>query len=895
VNQDRARRAYRLMLHLAPSRLRARHAADMEALFIERLADAHRQSRWSSLTVWILAAADLFTSRAQSVRFDGAKATSRHALANARAWPVLSERRPSMFGTDLKYTFRWLARQKVSTALVAAMLALGIGANIVVFSLVNALFLRPFPFPSPERLVYINETAPKWNLEIVGINYPDFHQWKPNVQLFEAITAYNTISFNLAEGANAERIDGANVTADFARVLGVQPIIGRMFTDQEDKPKAPPVTVIGEGLWRERFGAREDVLGKTMKLNGVAHTIVGVMPRAAEFPGRVRLWVPLAGDPNERGPIYGAEGLGRLKPGVTVEAATKDLVRTHEPIWNTRDKERVVSPFARDLREQFSQNFRTAAGALLVAVALLLVVTCANVASIMLARALVRRREMAIRLAVGASRPRIARQLFLENLVLAAVGGVVGLVLGRWALQLLITAAGDQIPPWAAFDFDARIAAFSVAVTALTALLFGLAPAFHAMRNSVRGTMTETAAGTTTGPGGRRTLSALVAAEFALATVLLICGGLLFRAYDRVRHVDPGFNPDNVITFSLALPAATYPDDPKRLAFWQRVEAKIATLPGLEESGLVSCPPLGCHVGTFWETEGRKPVTRGEANPVTLFRTASPGYFKTMGIRLKSGRFFDDTDTAQSGQVIIVNTTFVKTFWADGTDPIGRRIRPNGCSECPWMRVVGLVEDVRHYGLEKPMRPGMYMPVAQYTFETLAVAIRTTGDPSAFVSTARAAIRALDPELPLYQVRTMHEALGRSLAQRTLYSWLLGMFAAIALVMALGGTYGVTSYLVSQRTREIGIRVALGARTLDIARNVLRGSLGVVALGLIGGIAGALAVARWLEGLLFGVVPHDPGVLLTAAAILVATAALANWLPARRASRVDPMRSLRAE
>ena len=882
MNDSRARRAYRLLLRVAPSRLRERHGADMEALFIERLADARTQSALSVISAWILAAADLFASRIRDV-------------ADASTWFVHRERRPSMFGTDLKYTLRWLARQKASTALVAAMLALGIGANVVVFSLVNALFLRPFPFPSPDRLVYINETAPRWNLEIVGINYTDFHQWKPNVQMFEAIALFDTASFNLAEGANAERIDGARVTADFARVLGVQPIVGRMFSAEEDKPKAPPVVVIGEGLWRERFGAREDALGKTLKLNGVEHTIVGVVPRTAEFPARVRLWVPFAGDPNQEGLNYSAEGLGRMKPGVTADAATKDLLRTQEPIWQARDKEHVISPFARDLREQFSQNFRTAAGALLVAVALLLLVTCANVASIMLARALVRRREMAIRLAVGASRPRIARQLFLENLLLAAVGGAAGLALGRWALQLLITAAGDQIPRWAAFDFDVRIAAFAVGVTAATALLFGLAPAFHAVRHSVRGTMHETATGTTTGPGGRRTLSALVAAEFALATVLLICGGLLFRAYDRVRHVDPGFDPDNVIAFSLALPAVTYPDDAKRLAFWQRVEAKIATLPGIEDSGLVSCPPLGCHMGTFWEVEGRKPQAPGESNPVTLFRTASPRYFKTMGVRLKAGRFFEETDTVKSGPVAIVNTTFVKTFWPEGTDPIGRRVRPDGCPRCEWRRVIGITEDVRHYGLEKPMRPGMYVPYTQFQLDTLAVAIRTTQEPSAFVPTARAAIRELDPELPLYQVRTMREALARSLAQRTLYSWLLGVFASMALVMALGGTYGVTSYLVSQRTREIGIRVALGARTLDIARNVLRGSLGVVGLGLLGGIAGALAVARWLEGLLFGVVPHDPRVLLAATAILVTTAALANWLPARRASRVDPMRSLRAD
>ena len=874
------------MLRLAPSRLRARHGAEMEALFIERLADARSRSYLSALTVWILAAVDLIASRVHAVvlRSAFAKASARQGLN--------SERRPSMFGTDLKYTFRWLARQKASTALVASLLALGIGANVVVFSLVNALFLRPFPFPSPDRLVYINETAPKWNLDLVGVNYSDFHQWKQNVQLFEAIGLWETASFNLSEGANAERIDGARVTADFARVLGVQPIIGRMFSDDEDKPKAPRVTVIGEGLWRERFGGREDTLGRTLKLNGIPHAIVGVVPHTAEFPGGVRLWIPMAGDPNQEGQNYGAEGLGRLKPGVTVDAATRDLLRTQEPIWNARDKDRVVSPFARDLREQFSQRFRTAARALVVAVTLLLVVTCANVASIMLARALVRRREMAIRLAVGASRPRIARQLFLENLLLATVGGIAGLTLGRWALHLLIRTAGDQIPPWAAFTFDLRVAAFSVAITAATALLFGLAPAFHAVGNSVRGTMHATGTGTTTGPNGRRTLSALVAAEFALATILLICGGLLFRAYDRVRHVDPGFNPDKVVTFSLALPRATYPDEPKRLAFWHRVEEKLAALPGIEASGLVSCPPLGCHWGSFFEIEGRKTGASGGSNPVTLFRPASPGYFKAMGIRLKSGRLFDAAD----GGVMIVNETFARTFWPGVADPVGRRLRFNGSApNTPWMRVVGMVEDVRHYGLEKPMRPGVYMPLTQFPSDTLAVAVRTKGDPAAFVPTARAAVRELDPELPLYQVRTMDEAMARSLAQRTLYSWLLGVFAAMALVMALGGTYGVTSYLVSQRTREIGIRVALGARTVHIARGVLTSSLAIVAVGLAAGIAGALGIARWLEGLLFGVAPHDALVLLTAATVLVATAALANWLPARRASQVDPIRSLRAE
>ncbi len=799
-----------------------------------------------------------------------------------------------MLGSDLNYTFRWLARQKASTALVAALLALGIGANVVVFGLVNGLFLRPFPFPSPDRLVYINETAPKWNLDIVGINYPDFHQWKGTVQMFDAIALFDTVSFNLSDGTSAERIEGARVTADFAKVLGIEPLLGRMFTPDEDKPKAPRVTVIGEGLWHERFGGSADVLGRTMKLNGVPHTIVGVVPRTAEFPGNMRLWVPTAGDPNQEFQSYGGDGIGRLKNGVTLEAAASDLQRAHEPIWKARDNDRIVSPMVKPLRAQFSRDYRTAAAALFIAVVLLLVVTCANVASIMLARALARRREIAIRLAVGASRPRIARQLFLENIVLACAGGVVGLALGAGALQVLIASATDLVPSWAVFDLDARVVAFSIAVTAVTVLMFGLAPSLHAVRSSVRGAMHDTGAATTGGPRGRRTLLTLVAAEFALATVLLVCGGLLIRAYDRVRHVDPGFNPDRVLTFSIALPEATYPDEPKRLAFWKRLEAKIASLPGVESAGVVSCPPLGCHWGTFFDIEGYT-LAPGQSNPVTLYRPASASYFKAMGIRLKAGRFFQEGDGRDANRVVIVNETFVKTFWPGAGDPIGRRIRTPGDDQASWIRVIGVVEDVKHYGLERPMRPGIYLPLEMNPAEALSVAVRTHGDPAAFTATARAAIRELDPELPLYRVRTMEEALRRSMAQRSLYSWLLGVFAAIALVMALGGTYGVTSYLVSQRTREIGIRVALGARTADITRAVLGTSLVIVAVGLAAGFASSLGVGRLLGDMLFGVPPQDARVLFGTALVLVATAVGANWFPARRAARVDPMRSLRAE
>lgn len=886
---SRAARIYRALLWLAPRRLRTRHGDDMQQLFAARLDDAREEGGRAVTGAWLSAVWDLTGARVREP-------------FRSRSIPSLSdERNALMLGSDIRYTFRWLLRQKSSTALVVSMLALGIAANVVVFSLINGLFLRPFPFEQPERLVYINETAPKWNLDVVGINYADFHQWRQSVTLFDGIGVWEERAFNFAEGGHAERINGAAVTQDFPAVLRITPLLGRTFSADEDKPGGPPVVVIGEGVWRERFNRSPEVLGKTLKLDGVTRTIIGVVPAIASWPGDIRLWVPLAGNPAPASLNYGYDGaIGRLKPGVTVEDAEKDLLRAQAPIWNTRDKEKTVSPYARSLRSEFARGFRSQAKTLGFAVAILLFVACANVASVMLARALLRRREMGIRLAVGASRGRIARQLFAENIVLSILGGSLGLALGYWALQLLVTNAGNQVPPWASFGVDWRVAGFTLALTLGTALLFGLAPALHAVRGNVRSAVHTTTAGTTPNPGGRRTLSLLVGAEFALAAVLLVCGGLLLRAYDRVRSVEPGFRMDGVFTLMLALPDATYGDREKGPAgersqpFWDRLEERLRALPGVDRAGLVSCAPLGCHWGTFFRIEGRAPLAPGEANPVTLYRPATPGYFEAMGIRLKSGRFFNDRDGRDKNLSIIVNETFVKTFWPGVTDPVGRRISYNS-NTAPWMTVVGFVEDVRHYGLERPMRPGVYVPLRQDSSTSMTVAVHTNGSIEAVRGDVRAAIREIDPDLALYRVRSMQQALDQSLQQRRLYSWLIGVFATLALVLALGGTYGVTSYLVSQRTREMGIRVALGARTADITQAVLRSSLLVTAIGIAAGVASAIPVARLMADLLFGVPPHDAVILAAAGTTLLAFALAANWLPARRAARVDPMLSLRAD
>jgi predicted permease len=888
VKRERDRRLYRLLLCLAPPRLRQRHAREMEAIVIDALETARGRTRRAVAGVWLAAVADLFASRIRHM-------CRRRSIPRV---PQDVERQTIMFGSDLTYTFRWLARQKLSTSLVVAMLTLGIAANVVVFSLVNGLFLRPFALAEPERLVYINETAPKWNLDVVGINYPDFDRWRQEAKLFDGIALWEESSFNLSDGSGAERIDGASVTYDFPAVLGISPLIGRMFDPGEDRPKGPPVVVIGEGLWRDRFNRAPDALGRTLRLNGVNHTIVGVMPAAASFPANIRLWVPLAGNPAQTYQSYGTSGaIGRLKPGVSAADAERDLIRVQQAIWDARDKSHVVSPYAHPLRAEFSRTFRTQAGALLAAVTILLVVACANVASVMLARALLRRREMGIRLAVGASRGRLTRQLFVENLVLSLVGGGFGIVLGVWALRMLIASAGDQVPPWAVFTFDWRVAAFTLAVTIVTTLLFGWAPALHATRGSVKGAMQDVSGGTTAGPSGRRTLSLLVAAEFALAAVLLVCGGLLLRAFDRVQRVDPGFKPDHVLTFSVALPEASYGDESggKSLAFWTRLTQQLESTPGVEAVGLVNCRPLGCHMGTFYDVEGRAPRAPGDVDPVTLYRPASPGYFRAMGIRLRTGRFFTEEDGRQgSPPVLIVNETFTRTFWPGVVDPVGRRIRGTGRS-APWMTVIGMTADDRHYGLEQPMRPGIYLPLRQSPSTSMAIAVRTVGDPAAFTADAHAVLARLDPDLPMYRIRTMEEEIKRSLSERRLYSWLLGVFALMALTLALGGSYGVTTFLVSQRRREIGIRVALGARTADITQAVLRGSLAAVVIGGVAGIGGSIVVTRLMSGLLFGVSPYDAGVLIAAITVLLAMASVANWLPARRAARLDPMRALRLE
>jgi predicted permease len=883
VTSERARRRYRALLLLAPRTLRETHAYEMEELFLERLAAATGVG--GSLNVWIAAITDLTRARAASW-----KRTQRVVLT-----VPIDERKALMVGSDLHYALRSLGRQRGATGLVILMLALGIAANVAVFSLVNGLFLRPFPFPDPDRLVYINETAPRWNLDIVGINYPDFDRWRKDNKLFDAIALYQSSQFNVSDGTGAERLKGAEVTWDFPRVLGIEPVLGRFFTADEDKPKAAPVVVISSALWRERFGRDPQIVGKTIRLDGAPRTIVGVMPSEGGFPEDARLWVPMAGDPNQAGTSYSAEGLGRLKAGITAKDADSDLKRAHQPIWDTRDKDRVVAPFVKPLREQLVSDYRTVASTVTVAVGILLLIACANVAAVMLARALARRREMGIRLALGSSRARLVRALLLENLILAAVGGIIGLAAGQWAISALLKIIPDELPRWAVFQIDPRVIAFSVLSIVATVILFGWAPALHAVGGDLRSAVHSATNGTTGAPRGRRTLSIIVAAEFALAAAMLVGGALLFKAFDRVRSVDPGFRVDHLLTFSVPISEATRPTPEKWLAFWDALADRTRQLPGVDAAGLVSCAPFaGCHWGYFFTAENAIPRPDGK-DPVVLMRTATPGYFEALGSRLREGRFLQEPDGRDKRTpVVIVNESFVRAFWGQDAKGVGRRIKFRGDKE-PWMTIVGVVGDVKHYGMERPMRPGIYFPNAFWPRPTMTMAVHTQVDPSSIAPAVREMVRSLDPELPIVALRPMEESIRRSMALRAAFSWMLAVFAALAFILAIGGAYGVATYLVTQRTREIGIRVALGARTADIFKSIVAGGLGVVAVGVACGLAGSAAAAKLLADALFGVSPHDVTVLTFVAAVLIGTALMANGLPARRAARIDPMRTLRTE
>ena len=882
-----ADRVLRALMHALPEDMRRRDGAELAGMLAEEVALARSRGRWALGR--LIAAVAWDTMR---------RAPYEHWRRRGREPNEESTMRS--FLADLRFAVRSFSRQPGPTALIVLTLTLGIAANTAVFAIVDGLFLRPFPFPEPDRLVYLNERAPTWNLEYTGINYPDFVTWRQRARAFDAIALWEHTSINLADASSAERAEGLAVTYDFPAVLAIRPLLGRTFTKEEDGPTPSRLIVIGYGLWRTRFGGSRDVVGQSLRVNSRPYTIIGVLPPEASFPGNTQFWVPLNGDPNQKGQSYSSEGIARMKRGVTVEQARADLMNAHAPVWAQSDSAHIVSPRLSGLREQFVTNFRTMGKALGAGALLVLLIACANVAGAMLARSIFRRREIAIRMALGASARRVGRQLITESLVLAAVAGVAGTLLGRWGVRLLVAAAPEQIPPWAQLGASARTIAFGGIVVVLTAVFFGLVPALQPRRADVAGSLAWGGGGSRASVGlpQRRMLDTLVVIEVALALILIAGSGLLGRAYANLRNTDPGFRVDGVTTFTLSLPRAKYTNVFMQHALYVRLVERLAASPGVTSAGIVTCLPFGCHWGRFVRAEGAPPPREKDSNPVVLMRYASAGYFRTMGIALVRGRLFRDDEARPAGpHPVVINEQLARQLWPNVTDPVGRRLRWNGdTASTNYMTVVGVVKDVRHYGLVDPMRPGLYLSAADVdsTIElpTYGVAVRSTADPALVAATARRVVRELDPELPLIELQTARTALDRSIAARRTIAFAFAAFGVIALTLALGGIYAVLSYVVGRRRQEIGIRMALGARRGQVVRLVVRQGLRLVALGVVVGLPVALLALGGLSSLLVGVSARDPLTYALAILLLSATAALSALLPARRAAGVDPKSAL---
>jgi putative ABC transport system permease protein len=794
---------------------------------------------------------------------------------------------------DVRYAARSIVRQPGYALLVVLMMTLGVAGNAAVFRIFNGLFLRPLPFDHPEQLVDLDETAPQWDLEFVGIAYPDFVAWRRDTHSFAGMAAFTTGGRNLAGDGEAERVDVVAATHDLASVLGFQPLLGRFFTEEEDRADGALVTLLSYGFWQRYFGGAADVLGRTLSLSAQTYEVIGVLPPSADFVSDAGLWIPLQEDPQEWHGWY-LTGVGRLRPGATIEQARTDLLSIHRGMAEERSANAITSPVINPIRERYLGQYRLGSSVLLGAVGIILLIACANIAGLLLARSLAREREIGIRVAMGASRGRIVRQLLAESLLLASVGAALGAAGGYWGSSALVAKMSEQLPQWVTFQLDGRFVLFTLAVTLGAALVFGLVPAWQASGADLRGALHGATNRMSASLSKRRGMSALVAGEVGLALVLLIVAGLSARDLLQLEDLDPGYKAENVLTYSLVLPSTTYTDGEQRLAFVESHLAAVRALPGVVDAAVASSLPLSGHWGWFFSVEGAPERGPDEPNPVVLNRIVTPSYFATLGVTLKAGRGFDDFDGRQdSTRAVIVNESFVRAFFAEGEDPIGRRIRGGG--ESPWMQVVGIARDVKHYGVDRDMRPGVYQPIAQFPLSSFQVAIRTSRDPGQIAAAARNAVGNADPELAVFDVRTMQQRADESLWTRRASAWMIAAFSTVALTLAVAGLYGVISYGVGQRTHEIGIRMALGARRGQVLGRVMGQGLALVGVGIVAGIVTAVALAHVVAGLLVGVSATDPIIYAGVSAILVVVAAVANYLPARRAAALHPMGALRSE
>jgi predicted permease len=799
---------------------------------------------------------------------------------------------------DVRYALRQL-RRSPGFALVAVLtLALGIGANTAIFSVVNGVLLRPLPFREPDRLVRVFSLDEGKRAAVSPL---DFADWRDQARSFEGLAAVNALTLNLTGGGEPERLEGASVSAALFSVLGVRPIAGRTFAPSEDAPGAPRLVLLGEPLWRRRFGADPGLVGRTVLLDGEVYTVVGIVPAASAYPAGAEVWTPLdlSQEARSRGARY-LRVIGRLAPGTAASAAGAEMaaiarrLEEQDPDHNTGFGAAVVP-----LHQQIVGEVRTPLLVLLGAVGFVLLIACANVANLLLARAIGREGELAVRAALGAGRGRIVRQLLTESLLLALLGSAAGVALAAAAMRAFVAAVPDDLPRVAEVGIDGTVLLATAGAALATGLLFGLAPALQASTPILVGTLKQGGRGASGHAGRRRASDALVVAEVALAVVLLAGAGLLTRSFTRLLEVDPGFRPERVTTFTVTLPPAKYGKDAQLQAFAAALVERLARLPGAQSAAVVSGLPLSDAGFSLSFTVDGRPAPDPGAEPSAQVRVATPAYFATMGIPLVRGRAFTERDRDGSPQVVVINREAARRFFP-GEDPLGRRVQLGWTRDSVRMggEIVGVVGDVRQFGLDAAPVPEIYAPYDQFPLDELSAVVRSTADEqdqAAVLAAVWGAVGELDRDLPVYALRTLEELVSESVARPRFYMLLLGAFAAVALLLSAVGIYGVMSYAVRQRTREIGIRVALGATGGRVLRMVLGQGLTLALAGAILGLLAALWVTRLMASLLYGVSPTDPPALAAGAVVLVAVAALACYLPARRAARADPLTAIRAD
>jgi putative ABC transport system permease protein len=810
------------------------------------------------------------------------------------------------FWQDIRYGIRMLLKAPSFSIVATIALALGIGANTAIFSVVNAVLLRPLPFANPEQLMNVWETDATRGYVRGSASYPNFVDWRDQNHVFERMASYHDNDFIMTGRGDSTRLRGGVVNADLFPLLGVAPVIGRGFLPDEDKPgEGGRVVVLSQGLFQKRFNSDPNIVNQSMVLDGKNYTIVGVMPSAFQFPIQndpVELWTTVAVDREGKEPITEERGahymnvIARLKPGVSKKQAQTDMTSISARLEQQYpDKNLHKSSGVEPTLEALVSDIRPALLILLGAVGCVLLIACANVANLLLARAMVRHKEMAIRSALGASRMRVVRQLLTESVLLSLTGGALGLVLAVWWSDLLVALGKENIPRALQVGLDWRVLAFTFLVSILTGIVFGLVPALHSSKTELTESLKEGGRGS--GEGARRNhiRGVLVVSELAIAVILLVGAGLLIQSLWRLRQVSPGFESENLLTLVVGIPEVKYPTE-RQAQFYHELVARVQSLPGVRSAGAVIPLPLsGDLFRISFETEGR-PVAKGD-QPSADFFVIGNGYFKTLGVSMLQGRDFNERDNKQAPAVIIVNQAFARKFFPD-EDPIGKRIKPGISTDTdkPAMReIVGVVSDIRNRNLSSELRPGYFVPASQIPFNQMTIVVRTTNDPHSLITAVQNEVHSMDRELPVFNVKTMDEYISATVAAPRFNATLLVLFASVALVLTIVGLYGVMSYSVAQRTNEIGIRMALGAQTRDVLRLIVSQGFKLVLLGLAIGLAGAFALMRVIASLLFGVTAKDPLTFATVAVLLAVVALLACYIPARRATRLDPLNALRYE